>query len=76
LEPQQTPGFSRILAPADTVGKTLIVLMLLISVVIGYPIITRKIVVLTARHHPRHVANRLDVAGSMVRDTGQHRLLH
>jgi biopolymer transport protein ExbB len=53
LEPQQTIGFTHFLAQTDTVGKTLLVSLLLMSMVTWYLIITKSITTFRLRRRSK-----------------------
>jgi len=65
LEPQQTLGLAHFLAQADAVGKTLLVVMLLMSVVTWYLIVTKAIVALNTRRRSRRFLDRFWNAPSL-----------
>ena len=65
MEPQQTLGLAHFLAQADAVGKTLLVIMLLMSVVTWYLIVTKAIVALTTRRRSRRFLDRFWNAPSL-----------
>ena len=58
MEPQQTLGLAHFLAQADAVGKTLLVIMLLMSMVTWYLIVTKSIAALTTRRRSRRFLER------------------
>jgi biopolymer transport protein ExbB len=58
LEAQQTLGLAHFLAQTDAVGKTLLVIMLLMSVVTWYLIVTKAVAALTIRHRTRRFLDR------------------
>ncbi len=65
MEPQQTLGLAHFLAQTDAVGKTLLVIMLLMSVVTWYLIVTKAIVALTTRRRSRRFLDRFWNAPSL-----------
>lgn len=65
MEPQQTLGLAHFLAQTDAVGKTLLVVMLLMSVATWYLIITKSIVALTTRRRSRRFLDRFWNAPSL-----------
>lgn len=65
MEPQQTLGLAHFLAQTDAVGKTLLVVMLLMSAVTWYLIVTRTIAALTTRRRSRRFLDRFWNAPSL-----------
>lgn len=65
MEPQQTLGLAHFLAQTDAVGKTLLVVMLLMSAITWYLIVTKTIVALTARRRSRRFLDRFWNAPSL-----------
>jgi biopolymer transport protein ExbB len=53
LEPQQTIGFAHFLGQADIVGKSLLVILLLMSVITWYLIITKTLTTFTLRRRTK-----------------------
>ena len=65
MEAQQTLGFAHFLGQTDAVGKTLLVLMLLMSVVTWYLIVTKAVAALTLRRRTRRFLDRFWNAPSL-----------
>lgn len=65
MEPQQTLGLAHFLAQTDAVGKTLLVVMLLMSAVTWYLIVNRTIAALTTRRRSRRFLDRFWNAPSL-----------
>lgn len=65
MEPQQTLGLAHFLGQTDAIGKTLLVLMLLMSVATWYLIITKAIAALTLRRRTQRFLDRFWNAPSL-----------